>query len=68
MIPKCVEPSVPYRCWNTLLEGDVSVQTKNLLEQRLLEQQQTAPLMKDPARGLATIAGILLGSPEFQRR
>ncbi|HVH88592.1 MAG TPA: DUF1800 domain-containing protein [Terriglobales bacterium] len=52
----------------TLLEGDVSKQTQNLLEQRLTEQEQTTPLMKDPAKGLATIAGILLGSPEFQRR
>ena len=52
----------------TLLQGDVSRQTQSLLEQRLQEQQQTAPLMKDPAKGLSTIAGILLGSPEFQRR
>jgi hypothetical protein len=52
----------------TLLEGDVSTQTQNLLERRLKEQQETTPLMKDPARGLATIAGILMGSPEFQRR
>jgi len=52
----------------TLLEGDVSRQTQNLLEQRLKEQEQTTPLMKDPAKGLAIIAGMLLGSPEFQRR
>lgn len=52
----------------TLLQGDVSKQTQSLLDQRLSEQEQTAPLMKDPAQGLATIAGILLGSPEFQKR
>jgi hypothetical protein len=52
----------------TLLEGDVSTQTQNLLERRLKEQQETTPLRKDPAKGLATITGILLGSPEFQRR
>ena len=52
----------------TLLEGDVSKQTQSLLEQRLAEQEQTSPLLKDPAKGLATIAGILLGSPEFQKR
>jgi uncharacterized protein (DUF1800 family) len=52
----------------TLLQGDVSKQTQILLDQRLSEQEQTAPLMKDPAKGLATIAGILLGSPEFQKR
>jgi uncharacterized protein (DUF1800 family) len=52
----------------TLLQGDVSKQTQALLEQRLREQQATAPLMKDPAKGLSAIAGILLGSPEFQRR
>jgi len=52
----------------TLLEGDVSKQTQSLLEQRLKEQEETAPLMKDPAKGLSTIAGILLGSPEFQKR
>jgi hypothetical protein len=52
----------------TLLQGDVSKQTQNLLEQRLQEQERSTPLMKDPAKGLATIAGILMGSPEFQRR
>ena len=52
----------------TLLQGDVSRQTQSLLEQRIKEQQEGAPLLKDPAKGLATIAGILLGSPEFQRR
>lgn len=52
----------------TLLQGDVSRQTQGLLEQRLKEQQEGAPLVKDPAKGLATISGILLGSPEFQKR
>ncbi|MBV9437350.1 MAG: DUF1800 domain-containing protein [Acidobacteria bacterium] len=52
----------------TLLEGDVSKQTQNLLEQRLQEQEAAAPLVKDPVKGLAAIAGILLGSPEFQKR
>ncbi|HWC15509.1 MAG TPA: DUF1800 domain-containing protein [Terriglobales bacterium] len=52
----------------TLLEGEVSKQTQNLLEQRLIEQERTTPLLRDPAKGLATIAGILLGSPEFQKR
>ena len=52
----------------TLLQGDVSKQTQDLLERRLAEQEKTAPLMKDPTKGLAAIAGILLGSPEFQKR
>jgi uncharacterized protein (DUF1800 family) len=52
----------------TLLQGDVSKQTQDLLEQRLQEQEAATPLMKDPSKGLATISGILLGSPEFQRR
>ena len=52
----------------TLLQGDVSKQTQSLLEQKLEEQEATLPLTKDPAKGLATICGILLGSPEFQRR
>ncbi len=52
----------------TLLQGDVSKQTQNLLEQRLQEQEHITPLIKDPSKGLATIGGILLGSPEFQRR
>ena len=52
----------------TLLQGDVSKQTQGLLDQRLREQQEAAPLIKDPVKGLATISGILLGSPEFQRR
>jgi uncharacterized protein (DUF1800 family) len=52
----------------TLLQGDVSKQTQSLLEQRLKEQEAATPLMKDPAKGLSAIAGILLGSPEFQRR
>jgi hypothetical protein len=52
----------------TLLQGDVSKQTQNLLDQRLKEQQEAAPLIKDPVKGLSTISGILLGSPEFQRR
>jgi uncharacterized protein (DUF1800 family) len=52
----------------TLLQGDVSKQTQNLLEERLEEQEHITPLMKDPSKGLASIAGILLGSPEFQKR
>jgi uncharacterized protein (DUF1800 family) len=52
----------------TLLQGDVSKQTQNLLEQKLQEQEAASPLMKDPVKGLAAISGILLGSPEFQRR
>jgi len=53
-----------------LLEGDVSKNTHDTIEKRLLDPQVTQRQLDDPQRApnLGVIAGLLLGSPEFQRR
>jgi hypothetical protein len=55
---KMAEPSSSFdRLTQALLAGDVSPQTKQTVE----KEMGTAP-------SPAVIAGLLLGSPEFQRR
>ncbi len=55
---------------NTLLAGNVSATTHQTLMKQLGDQQVTGRQLDDPARppNLAVLAGLILGSPEFQRR
>jgi uncharacterized protein (DUF1800 family) len=53
-----------------LLSGDLSRQTHDIIKKQLDAPQVTGRLLDDPQRApnLGVIAGLLLGSPEFQRR
>ncbi len=55
---------------NSLLEGDVSKQTHDVISARLQDSKISRRKLDDPARppNVSLIAGLLLGSPEFQRR
>jgi len=55
---------------NSLLAGDVSKQTHDTIAARLQDPQISRRRLDDPARppNVAAIEGLLLGSPEFQRR
>jgi uncharacterized protein (DUF1800 family) len=55
---------------NTLLAGDVSKQTHEVISARLQDSNISRRKLDDPARppNISLIAGLLLGSPEFQRR
>ncbi len=55
---------------NVLLAGDVSEQTHDVIVARLQDSKISRRKLDDPARPPNTglIAGLLLGSPEFQRR
>ena len=55
---------------NRLLAGDVSKQTHDVIAARLQDSKISRRKLDDPARPPNTnlIAGLLLGSPEFQRR
>jgi uncharacterized protein (DUF1800 family) len=54
----------------SLLAGDVSKQTHDAIARRLDEPQVAQRKLDDPARApnLGMIAGLIVGSPEFQRR
>ncbi len=54
----------------TLLAGDVSKQTHDTIASRLQDPKIAERRLDDPARApnIAMIEGLLLGSPEFQRR
>ncbi|MGA8492752.1 MAG: DUF1800 domain-containing protein [Terriglobales bacterium] len=53
-----------------LLAGDVSKQTHDVISARLQDSKVSRRKLDDPARppNTSLIAGLLLGSPEFQRR
>src|SRR5208337_1564166 len=53
----------------TLVPGDISKQTHQTIEERIVDPQAMAQF-EDPAHpaNLNVIAGLLLGSPEFQRK
>jgi uncharacterized protein (DUF1800 family) len=53
-----------------LLNGDVSKNTHDTIEKRLIDPQVTQRKLDDPQRApnLGVLAGLLMGSPEFQRR
>jgi uncharacterized protein (DUF1800 family) len=55
---------------NSLLAGDVSRQTHDVISARLQDAKISRRKLDDPARppNTSLIAGLLLGSPEFQRR
>jgi uncharacterized protein (DUF1800 family) len=55
---------------NTLLEGDVSPQTHDTIAKQLQDPQISGRKLDDPVRqpNVNMIEGLLLGSPEFQRR
>ena len=55
---------------NLLLAGDVSRQTHETILKQLSDPQVTGRMLDDPARParVGIIAGLILGSPEFQRR
>jgi uncharacterized protein (DUF1800 family) len=55
---------------NTLLAGDVSRQTHDTIAKRLEDPQISQRRLDDVSRppNAAAIAGLILGSPEFQRR
>lgn len=55
---------------NSLLEGNVSKQTHDTIAAQLNDPQISQRRLDDPARppDVAMIEGLLLGSPEFQRR
>jgi uncharacterized protein (DUF1800 family) len=55
---------------NTLLAADVSKQTHDVILARLQDPKISKRKLDDPARtpNVAAIAGLLLGSPEFQKR
>jgi uncharacterized protein (DUF1800 family) len=55
---------------NALLAGDVSKQTHDSIAARLKDPKISQRKVDDPMRpaDISTIAGLLLGSPEFQRR
>ncbi|HEV2113520.1 MAG TPA: DUF1800 domain-containing protein [Terriglobales bacterium] len=53
-----------------LLNGDISMQTHQVIEKQLTDPQVTGRKLDDPGRppNYGAIAGLLLGSPEFQKR
>jgi uncharacterized protein (DUF1800 family) len=55
---------------NSLLGGDVSRQTHDTIAAQMNDPKISQRQLDDPARppNLSAIAGLLLGSPEFQRR
>ena len=55
---------------NSLLEGEVSKQTHETIAAQLNDPAVTGRMLDDPARApnAGLIEGLLLGSPEFQRR
>jgi len=55
---------------NELLAGDVSKQTHDVISARLQNSEINRRKLDDPARppNIGMIEGLLLGSPEFQRR
>jgi uncharacterized protein (DUF1800 family) len=55
---------------SSLLSGDISLQTHATLAARLQDPKISGRTLDDPARppNVSTMAGLILGSPEFQRR
>jgi uncharacterized protein (DUF1800 family) len=55
---------------NSLLAGDVSKQTHDVISARLQDSKISRRKLDDPARppNVSLMAGLLLGSPDFQRR
>ncbi|MBZ5568224.1 MAG: DUF1800 domain-containing protein [Acidobacteriia bacterium] len=58
------------RLENTLLAGDVSKQTHETILKHAAEPEITGRILDDPARppNVGALAGLIFGSPEFQKR
>jgi hypothetical protein len=58
------------RTIKVLLNGDVSAQTRSTLEKQLNDPQVIEAKLDDPIKkvNVGTVAGLVLGAPEFQRR
>ncbi len=52
----------------SLLAGDISKQTHDAISRQLEQAAPSEGKPAKPASGVGSIAGLLLGSPEFQRR
>lgn len=63
-------PQALARLEDSLLGGDVSPQTHETISKQLEDPKITQRRLDDPARppNVAAIEGLILGSPEFQRR
>ena len=74
LVPASAAPADPHdvlvQMEATLLAGNVSKQTHDAITKRLDDPQVAQRKLDDPARApnLGMIAGLLVGSPEFQRR
>ena len=68
--PLTDSPQVLARLENSFLGGDVSRQTHDTITEELDDPQVAQRKLDDPARSpnVGAIAGLILGSPEFQRR
>jgi hypothetical protein len=55
---------------NSLLNGEVSKQTHDTIEKQLNDPQVSGRKLDDSPRpvNVGALAGLILGSPEFQRR
>jgi signal recognition particle GTPase len=55
---------------NLLLAGDISKQTHDTISKQLEDPKISQRRLDDPKRppNVAAITGLILGSPEFQRR
>jgi signal recognition particle GTPase len=55
---------------NSLLSGDISKQTHDSISKQLQDPKISQRRLDDPKRppNVAAITGLILGSPEFQRR
>ena len=58
------------RLEDTLLAGDISKQTHDTISEQLEDPKITQRRLDDPSRppNVGAIAGLILGSPEFQKR
>jgi uncharacterized protein (DUF1800 family) len=58
------------RLENTLLGGDLSKQTHETILKHAVDPQVTGRVLDDPSRpvNVEVLAGLILGSPEFQKR
>ncbi|MCU1286876.1 MAG: hypothetical protein JWO13_3226 [Acidobacteriales bacterium] len=53
---------------NAILAGDISQQTRDTIRKQLDDPTLNQRNVTDPMKQLGVIAGLVLGSPEFQRR
>jgi hypothetical protein len=58
------------RAIKVLLNGNISAQTRTTLEKQLHDPQVIEAKLDDPIKqvNVGTVAGLVLGAPEFQRR